>query len=228
MSIAAPEPENERDRLAVLKRLDILDTAAEEALDNLVRLAAVICKAPISLISLVDEDRQWFKAKVGLDAEETPRELAFCAHAILDDKTMVVEDASSDERFSDNLLVTENPNIRFYAGAPLSVADMNLGTLCVIDDKPRELDESQREALEVLRDAVVAQLELRRVQKDLRDLQGLLPLCAWCNSVNTGDNSRPEWVSLEEHISRTERVSHGICPNCAAKAGEELGVDLPD
>ncbi len=228
MSIAAPEPDNERDRLAVLKRLDSLDTAAEEALDNLVRLAAVICNAPISLISLVDEDRQWFKAKVGLDADETPRDLAFCAHAILDDKTMVVEDASSDERFFDNQLVTENPNIRFYAGAPLSVADTNLGTLCVIDDKPRELDDSQREALEVLRDAVVAQLELRRVQRDLRDLKELLPLCAWCNSVNTGSNGNQEWVSLEEHIARTERVSHGICPSCAEKAGKELGVDLKD
>ncbi len=228
MSIVAPEPDNERERLAVLKRLDILDTAAEEALDNLVRLAAVICKAPISLISLVDEDRQWFKAKVGLDADETPRDLAFCAHAILDDETMVVEDASSDERFSDNQLVTENPNIRFYAGAPLSVADMNLGTLCVIDDKPRELTDSQREALEVLRDAVVAQLELRRVQRDLRDLKQVLPLCAWCNSVNTGSNGKQEWVSLEDHIARTERVSHGICPSCAEKAGKELGVDLKD
>ena len=226
MSIAAPKPDTERERIAVLKRLDILDTAAEEALDNLVRLAAVICKAPISLISLVDEDRQWFKAKVGLDADETPRDLAFCAHAILDDKTMVVEDASSDERFADNLLVTEDPNIRFYAGAPLSVADVNLGTLCVIDDKPRGLDKVQLEALDVLRDAVVAQLELRRVQMDLRDVKGLLPLCAWCNSVNTGSNGRPEWISLEEHVARTERVSHGICPSCAEKAGQDLGVDL--
>ena len=226
MGIAAPEPDNERERLAVLKRLDILDTAAEEALDNLVRLAAVICNAPISLISLVDEDRQWFKARVGLDADETPRELAFCAHAILDDETMVVEDARRDERFAENLLVTEDPNIRFYAGAPLSVADVNLGTLCVIDDKPRGLDESQREALDVLRDAVVAQLELRRVQKDLRDLQGLLPVCAWCNSVKTGENSHQRWVSLEEYVARTERVSHGICPSCAARASEELGVDI--
>ncbi len=226
MSVTAPAPDNERERLAVLKRLDILDTAAEEALDNLVRLAAVICKAPISLISLVDEDRQWFKAKVGLDADETPRELAFCAHAILDDQTMVVEDATNDERFAANLLVTEDPNIRFYAGAQLSVADVNLGTLCVIDDKPRGLDESQLEALEVLRDAVVAQLELRRVQKDMRDLQGMLPVCAWCNSVKTGENSHEQWISLEENVSQTERISHGICPTCAAKAGEELGVDI--
>ena len=177
--MTAPKPENEKERLAVLDQVGILDTPAEREFDDVSLLASQICGTPIALISLVDETRQWFKSRVGLDVHETPREYAFCTYAILNpNETMVVKDAMEDERFSKNPLVTGDPNIRFYAGAPLKTRDdMPLGTLCVIDREPRELNFQQLAGLEALARQVSLRLELRRttelLQKANTDLRSL-------------------------------------------------------
>ncbi len=160
---AARKPPDERERLADLRAHAVLGSEPERDFDALVEEASRLCEAPIALVSLLDEDRQWFKARVGLEPRETPRDLAFCGHAILESGLFEVPDAAQDGRFADNPLVTGEPNIRFYAGVPLrSAAGHALGTLCVIDRVPRTLDAAQRVGLQALGERVTDELEARR------------------------------------------------------------------
>lgn len=156
-------PDNEAARLKELRSLNLLDTSTEERFDRLTRIASRLFDVPIALVSLVDEDRQWFKSTVGLDAKETPREVSFCAHVILNNRVMVVENTNKDERFSDNPLTQQAPYIRFYAGCPLrSLEGYNLGTLCLIDRSPRQFSESDIELLKDL--AALAEREIELTQ----------------------------------------------------------------
>ncbi|KHT54221.1 histidine kinase [Alteromonas marina] len=165
---AAPLPQNEDERLAELLSYDVLDTEAEQLFDDLTALASQICETPIALISLIDPDRQWFKSRVGLDAEETSREIAFCSHAILQEEVFEISNATLDPRFHDNPLVTGAPDIRFYAGAPLITPSGHaIGTLCAIDRKPKTLTEAQKASLQTLSKSVVAHLELKRKNREL-------------------------------------------------------------
>jgi GAF domain-containing protein len=163
-AVPAPLYHDEPARLAVLRDYEILDTLPEPQFDDITFLASYICGAPVALVSLVDEGRQWFKSKLGTDIEETPRDVAFCAHAILEpDEIFVVPDAHQDPRFASNPLVRDEPHIRFYAGAPLvSPEGMPLGTLCVVDEVPGYLSPAQTRALAALAREVVVHLELRR------------------------------------------------------------------
>ena len=168
----APHPANEPARLAALRSYDVLDTPREESYDAITKIASEISGTPIALISFVDGERQWFKSRVGLDVRETPRNLAFCAHAIHGRELFQVPNTLLDDRFHDNPLVTGAPDIRFYAGMPLETSDgYAIGTLCVIDCRPRELTAGQQEALKNLSALVVQQLEMRRA---LRMNQSLL------------------------------------------------------
>lgn len=161
-------PDDESLRLQAVQRYDLLDTTAEADFDDITQLASNICETPIALITLLDTDRQWFKSKVGIDATETARNISFCGHAILGNAILEIMDARQDQRFFDNPLVTGQPNIRFYAGAPLITSDgFRLGTLCVIDRVARVLSERQHAALEALSRQVVRQMEARTVVREL-------------------------------------------------------------
>ncbi len=167
----APIPPNDNERLAALHHYDILDTEAEAEFDDFTRLAAQICGVPMALISLVDRDRQWFKSRFGFDATEGARDVSFCGHAILGREVFEVSDAAHDERFFDNPAVTGDPNLRFYAGAPLLTRNGSaIGTLCVFDSKPRTLTGEQIQALEALSRQVIRQLDLRRLVRREKDL----------------------------------------------------------
>ena len=199
--IPAALPANESARLNALRRYGVLDTAMEQAFEDLTRLASFVCGTPISTVTFIDESRQWFKSHRGLEEEETPRDQAFCAHAILDKGVFVVPDATLDRRFSDNPLVTADPNIRFYAGAPLITHDgFALGTLCVIDRVPRTLSHDQTEALQALGRRTMAQLEMRKTLGDLyvayKELQSL-------------DEAKGDFVSMVSQQLRAPLASIG-------------------
>jgi len=164
-------PKNEKERIKSLNSYEILDTLPENDYDEITRIAAEICHVPISLISLIDTDRQWFKSNHGLDARETPREFAFCAHAINDPKNLfIIEDAGKDIRFFDNPLVTKAPDVIFYAGMPLTNDEgYSLGTLCVIDSKPKVLSESQQASLRALGNQITKLLELRKKNRSINE-----------------------------------------------------------
>jgi GAF domain-containing protein len=190
----APLPATEKRRLKVLWQYDVLDTVPEEVFDDLTELAARICEAPIALISLVDEDRQWFKSKVGLALNETSRDISFCAHAIQQEGLFIVPDATRDERFARNPLVTSEPKIRFYAGAPLVTPDGHaLGSLCVMDRVPRKLREEQKQALRVLAHHVMTQLELRRHARELAQAR------------RKGETAQDELAEARAEIARLKR-----------------------
>lgn len=180
--------DNEAGRLKALRQYKILDTEPEQAFDDLTLIASQICGVPIALISLVDEDRQWFKSRVGVEVQETSRSVSFCAHAILQQGIFTIPDALTDERFRNNPFVQGDPHVRFYAGAPITTQDgYALGTLCVIDYVPRELTADQKNALSALQRQVSAQLELRRNLEELRvaldgieALSTLIPFCSTC------------------------------------------------
>jgi PAS domain S-box-containing protein len=191
----ASVPADETTRLAALRSLEILDTAPEAAFDEIASLAASICQAPVALISLVDEERQWFKSRIGWAASETSRDVSFCGHAILQPDLLIVPDAAGDPRFADSPLVTGGPAFRFYAGAPLVTPDGHaLGTLCVLDRRPRELTEEQAQALRILGRQVVALLNLRRNVAELRLL--------------TEERSRAEFALRQERNQLTVLLDH--------------------
>lgn len=161
-------PPNEVARLQTLRSFDILDTPQEERFDRLTRMARRLFDVPIALVSLVDKDRQWFKSRIGLPVSETPRDISFCGHSILGEEVFIIPDASSDERFQDNPLVIDKPNIRFYAGCPLRALNgTQMGTLCIIDDKPRDFSEADLSALTDL--AAMAEQELAALQLAVLD-----------------------------------------------------------
>lgn len=169
--IAPQIPVNETDRLVELYKYELLDSVYEQEFDQLVKLASKICEVPISLITLVDIDRQWFKAKHGLDTDETARSVSFCGHAIINDGLFEVKDAVNDNRFWDNPLVTGEPKIRYYAGMPLlTQRGYKIGTLCVIDRVPREMDAERTFALKVLSNQVIKLFELRLKNKELKKI----------------------------------------------------------
>lgn len=168
--MAAPMPTVEAARVAALNRYAILDSEPEEAFDDLVLLTAYVCKTPMALLSLVDDHRQWFKSAVGVQIKETPREISVCAHAIQQRELFIVPDMREDARFRDNPLVTSEPRIRFYAGTPLVNEDgFALGTLCVLDREPRELDDDQKDALKSLGRLALRQMELRKNLQMLKE-----------------------------------------------------------
>jgi anti-sigma regulatory factor (Ser/Thr protein kinase) len=197
----------EADRLAALRRYKILDTEPEQRFDDLALLASQICGTPMALISLVDHDRQWFKARVGVDVPQTSRDIAFCAHAIEQPGLFVVPDALQDARFRDNPLVRSEPRIRFYAGAPLVTTDGNaLGTLCVLDREPRDLTQAQQDALEALKRQVIAQLDLRL---SLDELAGALA------ARDQAEQHQERLIAeLREALDSVERLS-SILPYCS-------------
>jgi GAF domain-containing protein len=229
----AQKPEQEAARLEALRQYQILDTPSEQAYDDFTLLASFICEVPIALISLVDAERQWFKSKVGLEVNETARNISFCGHTILSNETLIVNDALCDKRFADNPLVRFDPSIRFYAGAPLIAPEGHaIGSLCVIDRRPRELSEPQKTALEALARQVVSQLELRRVSTRLAQaldqiklMEGLIPICSYCKGIR---DDQGYWSTVEKFIKQHSDVefTHGICNECLKKHFPEVAQTL--
>ena len=233
MTVPAPLPVNEAIRLARLRELMVLDSSPEPLFDSLARMASEVCGAPIALVSLVDSERQWFKANVGLPgAAETPRDVAFCAHAILQDEVMQVPDARSDPRFAANPLVTSAPDIRFYAGAPLTLpGGERMGTLCVIDHQPRQLDAEQTRTLGHLARMVTEALVMRRgvIERSL--------MARSTHEVELSDSEaqhralvegQSEMVSLAREDGRLAYVNPAYAHHVGHRPQDMVGKDLYD
>ena len=241
--------DEEAARLETLRKYEILDTEPEIAFDDLALLASHICETPMAAISLVDEDRQWFKARIGIAAHETPRSISFCSHAIEHRGIFIVQDASKDERLRDNPQVTGDPHLRFYAGAPLIARDGHaLGTLCVVDRRPRRLTPEQSRALAALQRQVEAQLELRRRLIELRaanhniqKLAGMMPFCSTCEftmtipadasaipAITEGVTSMlvqkkwPDEQIMAVELALQEAVANGIRHGCRGDATKQI------
>lgn len=199
MTVRSSDPPGERERLAELQAYEILDTLPEESFDRLTRLAASLLGSPIALVSLVDNDRQWCKSRVGFPLTETPRDISFCTWTIQSDEPLVVEDAAIDPRFARNPLVTGEPRIRFYAGMPLKVpSGHRLGTLCVIDGQPRRLDEHERRLLKDLAAVAIDELELRRALVEAREARAAAEAAA-----ETAAQARSQFLAMISHEIRT-------------------------
>lgn len=216
-----PLPSNEAARIEALRQYQILDTPMEQCYDDLAQLASFICACPIAVISLVDQNRQWFKSKVGMTASETERDISFCTHTILELDVMVVKDATADDRFRCSPLVTAEPHICFYAGVPLVNSNgYALGAFCVIDNKPRELSPEQIQALRTLARQAMMLMDYRRASnslaealRNLKTLHGLLPICASCKKIRDDEGV---WNRIESYISSHSETefTHGLCPAC--------------
>jgi GAF domain-containing protein len=222
-------PSAESTRLAALHRYEILDTPVEAEFDDFTKLAAHVCSAPIAVVNLIDKDRQWFKSEIGLGVRETPLDISICRHAILQRGLFVVPDTTLDERFRHNPMVTGSPHLRFYAGALLESSEgLPLGTLCVLDYQPRHLTEPEGHALRLLARQVMEKLELRltarelaarnaeleAARREIRTLEGLLPICAKCKKIR---DEAQDWVPVETYLHEHSDVNftHSLCPVCA-------------
>jgi PAS domain S-box-containing protein len=227
-NVPPPLPPHEAARLAALRSLEILDTASEESFDELTALAASICQTPIALVSLIDEDRQWFKSRVGWTATATPRDVSFCAHTILERDLLIVPDASADERFANSPLVTSDPGIRFYAGAPLVTPEGHaLGALCVIDRRPRELTAEQTQALRILSHQVVALVQTRRHLAELQQSEEALR--AGEQRFRTFvDHAADAFFLHEEGTARVLDVNRRACESLGYTRDELIGMNAFD
>ncbi len=224
MGSLAPKINNEEERLTALAEYRILGTRPEQCYDDITKIASLTCGTPISLMSLVDTDKQWFKSMCGFETKETSRDVSFCAHAIASSEPLIVEDALLDDRFKSNPLVVKDPKIRLYAGFPLQTPnDHRIGTLCVIDRKPGSLSDKQHLIMEALSRQVVMLLELRKRSLRLLDAlthmhktEGIITTCSYCKEVRDSDG---EWQHLEKYLSKISdiRFSHGICDSCMEK-----------
>lgn len=226
----------ESDRLAALRRYEILDTPTEAEFDDFTRLAAHLCGTPMALISFVDANRQWFKSELGLGARETPLEASICRHAIAQRELFIVPDTLEDERFRNYPNVVGEPKLRFYAGAVLEdTGGAALGSLCVLDRRPRELTAAQQHGLQLLarqvmntlrlrltaRQLALRNAELEAARREIETLKGLLRICAKCKRIHENDDS---WVAVETYIQRHIDVNftHGLCPDCQQQFLAEL------
>ena len=223
--IVSQLPLDEILRLQNLESYDILDTDFEDDFDELVELAGKICNCPISTITLLDKDRQWFKARTGIEDRSTPREQSFCSHAITEPGVMSITDASKDERFSTNPLVTGDPNIRFYAGAPIISAEgFSLGAICIIDHKPKQLNAEQERILVILANQVSKLLELRKKNKIIRErAEEILEIkTASINRFIKGQEAIKKDIATDLHEDLAQKLAASVL---TLKMAEQQGTE---
>lgn len=217
-------PANDSERTRALREFEILDTQPEEFFDNITRLATHITDCPVSVISLIDAERQWFKAKIGVDYDECPRDESFCAHTVYYKKPFIVENTLLDERFVNHPAVLGNPGVRFYAGIPLITGGGHaIGSLCVADSRPRQLEQPQFDHLVALAQIAIGRIEsaltarrLASALSQMKEIRGLLPICCHCKGIR---DDQGYWQSVERYMDTHADVdfTHTICPGCIAE-----------